>query len=348
MTRPTILLTGCGGAPAQNVLWGLRHGGSRYRVVGVECDPYRIHLTTGFEARHLVPRCDHPDYLERLNSVIDEERVDLVHAQPDPEVGMLSAHRDEVDARVSLPSDPVVRLCHDKFQLLARLREAGLGVARSTILEDEDGVARALQELGPTVWIRAIRGAAGAGSLPVTEVEHARAWVDYCGGWGRFVAEEFLPGRNLAWQAVYLGGELQASISWERLHYVLPSVAPSGITGTPAVARLTDEDAVHEIGRRAVSAVDPSPHGVYGVDFKESADGEPYVTEINPGRFFQPNFMFASGGYNIVRRYFDLVLDHPAPCELPVRARHVAGQTWLRGLDAAPVMRSIDVGGEAG
>lgn len=341
MAKPAILLTGCGGSAAQNVVWSLQDGPAAYRLVGAECDHYRVLLTTGFDRKYLIPRAGTPRYLDALNEIIEAERVELVHAQPDAEVEVLSANRGRVRARLLLPADDTVRLCLDKYALTERLRGAGVPTARHVLVRAEADLATAMETVGPRVWLRAVRGAGGRCALPVEKLDHARMWIDYWGGWGEFVAEEYLPGRNLAWQAVYRDGALVGSIAWERVEYIFPRAAPSGVTGTASVATPVDDADVHRIGRQAVGVVDPRPTGVFGVDLKGDRYGTPCVTEINAGRFFTPSFMYARGGYNLVRLFVEVALGGERTLRLPTRARVARRRYWLRGIDLAPVMRTL-------
>jgi glutathione synthase/RimK-type ligase-like ATP-grasp enzyme len=342
MKKPTILLTGCGGIPTQNVVKSLRHERDCYRLVGVECDPHRVFLTEGFDKKYVVPKASAPNYVSFLNDIIATEQVDFLHAQPDAEVSILSAMREGIQTRLMLPARDEVELCHNKFALMQRLRETGIHTAHSMLISCEADLAMAMETLGPKVWLRAIHGAGGRGSLPVDHIDHARMWVDYWDGWGTFAAEEYLPGKNLAWQGVYLDGQLVGSIAWERIEYIIPQSSPSGVTGTPGIAKLLNDDVVHRVGRQAVEAVGPRPNGVYGVDMKENDAGIPFVTEINPGRFFQPSFMYAAGGYNLVQYFFDLVLGRVCPGEFDIRASVPADFFWLRGIDVPPMARQIN------
>jgi len=335
--RPTVVLTGCGGTPTQNVVRALEHAGAGYRIVGTDSDPYRLRLGTGYDARYRVPPADDPDYLRVLNEVIRAEGAVLVHAQPDPEVAVLSARRAELAAPIRLPAPPVVDLCHDKVDTKRRLAAAGVPTAHFRPLHGPGDVDAAFEGLGSPLWVRASRGAGGRGALRVASPRHGRMWVEYWDGWGAFVAEELLPGRNLGWQALYESGRLVASIAWERLVYVIRRAAPSGVTGTPAVARLIEDDAAHEVGARAVAAVDPLPHGIYGVDMKGRSDGTPCVTEINPGRFYEPSFLFARAGYPIARKHFELALGRKGGAAIPPRMHPEKDLYWMRGLDMTPV-----------
>lgn len=155
------------------------------------------------------------------------------------------------------------------------------------------------------------------------------------------MAEEYLPGRNLAWQGVYRDGVLVGSIAWERIQYIIVHASPSGVTGTPSVAALRNDDDVHRLARRAVEAIDPRPTGIFGVDLKEDGTDAPRVTEINVGRFFTPSYMYARGGYNLVRAFFDVALGRPDASGLPVRAHVPDDLYWLRGIDLPPTLRRL-------
>jgi carbamoyl-phosphate synthase large subunit len=342
MAKPTIIVTGCGGIPAQNVAWCLRSRGDYYRIVGVECDHYRVFLTTGFDRKYLVPRAEASHYVSVLNDIIQAEDAHFVHPQPDAEVAVLSAQRERIRAQLMLPERSVVELCHDKFELIKKLHERRIPAARHLLVRNGEDVKAAMDTFGPKLWLRAIRGSGGRGSLAVEALRHAEMWIDYWDGWGSFVAEEYLPGRNLAWQGVYQSGDLVGSIAWERLAYVIPQASPSGITGTPAVARLVCDEDVHRIGRQVVKAIDSCATGIFGVDLKANCEGTPYVTEVNPGRFFQPSFMYAHYGYNLVGMFFDVALGRAQPGDFDVQARASDDSYWLRGIDVSPVCRRFE------
>jgi carbamoyl-phosphate synthase large subunit len=342
MARKTILLTGCGGTPTKNVVWCLRYQGDNYRIIGVDCDAYNIFLSEKTDRKYLVPRADSPDYIEVLNEIIAKEKVELVHAQPDVEVGVLSNNREKLDAPVFLPAKDVVNLCHNKFELIKALRKAGIPCAQSFLIKTKSDLSKAFDVLDSKVWLRLIRGAGGRGSLPVENRDLAKHWIDYWDGWGKFSAEEYLPGRNLAWQGIFKNGKLIGSIAWERIRYIIRHVSPSGITGTPSVAKLINDEPVHRIGKQTIEAISKEPNGVFGVDMRENTEEIPCVTEINPGRFFTPSFMYAKAGYNIVKTFFEKALDLQPSTVIKPRAEIKENTYWIRGIDATPVLVGIN------
>ena len=328
-----ILLTGAGGPAAIGVARSL----AGHYLVGMDCDKYALqHAAT--DRKYVGLRCSDPEYLASLNDLIASESIDLVHAQPDPEVAFLSEHRDEVAARTFLPSRESVRICQDKLATYAVLSKAEVPVPKSYPLPAETSLNKVWDILMPgtgKMWLRATTGAAGRGAYLVQgfgKYEQARAWIDYQHGWGGFMAAEYLPGRCVTWQSLWKDGRLIASQGRERLEWHLANRSPSGVTGITGVGRTVNRKDMDEIGMMAVRAVDPSPSGIWGVDMKENAQGVPCVTEINIGRFFTTIEFFARAGLNFPDLYVRTAMDEEVgrPASLP------EGLLWIRSMDSAP------------
>jgi carbamoyl-phosphate synthase large subunit len=151
-------------------------------------------------------------------------------------------------------------------------------------------------------------------------------------------ASEYLPGANLTWMGAFDRGRLLAAGTRERLEYVLPHVAPSGVTGAPAVTRTLERADVAATGQAAVRALDPEPHGAYFVDLKEDASGRPRVTEVNAGRCGTTIEFYSAAGCNFPWLLVQLAAgQHPAPLPDPDRAVE-SGLYWVRTLDCGPVL----------
>jgi glutathione synthase/RimK-type ligase-like ATP-grasp enzyme len=304
----TILLTGAGGSAAANFLDALRRSGRDYRVVGADSSPVRLHLSAA-DARVLIPRTEsgRAPYRDALLAAIERWDVDVVHPQPDPEVRLIGSLRSELPAVTFLPSQPAIELAADKMAFAETMVRAGVPVPASLPFESladvADETTRLLKE-HPKVWVRARSGAGSRAALPVRSGEQAEAWVEWwCAERGLspadFMACEFLPGREFAFQSLWQGGGLVAGQTRERVEYLYGHLTPSGQTSTPAVARTVRNPAVDAIACSAIRALDPAPEGVYCVDIKEDADGCPKVTEINAGRFFTTSNFFAAAGLNM-------------------------------------------------
>ena len=308
-----ILVTGGGGSAASNFVDALRQADREYEIVAVDTRPYHLQLIDA-DAKFLVPSVQDPAYVETMNRIIAAQRIDFVHAQPDVEVAFLARNAERVDARLFLPPADEIELCHDKMAFHATLAAAGAPVPEAHHLRDAESVDAAVGTLlaeHPRVWVRAIRGAGARASLPVTSAAQAHAWIDY---WHDhqglrhtdFMASEFLPGREFAWQSLWFEGELVTSQARERIEYIFGNLTPSGQTSSPSVARTVNRDDVNAAGEQAVRAISGRPHGVHCVDMKEDRSGRPRVTEINAGRFFTTSNFFAHAGLNMPDMYVRL------------------------------------------
>jgi carbamoyl-phosphate synthase large subunit len=333
-----VLVTGAGGAASTNFIRSLRLAPEPFHIVGTDASAIHLALSQADE-NYATPRVDHLDYLPALNRIIEKTSAEFVHAQPDVEVMFLSKHRDELAAKMLLPPHETLELCADKLAFAQRLSEAGVPVAATHAVTDEASLSEAVASLLRTherVWVRARRGAGGRASLPVTEPEQAVMWARYWGTRGvpvsDFMVQEFLPGKEFAFQSIWDGGEVITSQARQRVEYLFGYLTPSGQTSSPAVARTVHRDDVNRTAVAAVQAMDPKARGIFCVDIKENKDGVPCVTEINAGRFFTTSIFFSQAGCNMPYYYTRMAYDEPLP-ELPKFNALPEDLYWVRMVD---------------
>ena len=330
-------MTGAGGSAAANFVASLKLAPEPFFVVGADVSRYHLELAD-VDARFLLPRVDEESYLDALNRLLERERIDFVHAQPDPEVLYLARHRDLVAAGVFLPGTATIELCQDKADFAAALTAAGVPCPEHAHPRSEAELAEAASALltrHERAWLRAIRGAGARAALPVTTPDQAVSWARY---WSEvrgltvadFMISEFLPGREFAFQSLWRDGSLVQSQTRERVQYLFGSLVPSGQTSTPSVARTVQRPDVAEIAREAVRAIDPHANGVFCADLKEDASGHPRVTEINAGRFFTTSNFFAAAGLNMPYDYLRLAAGEAVPERIEPLEE---GLYWIRMVD---------------
>ncbi|GAB4316795.1 MAG: hypothetical protein Kow0069_19220 [Promethearchaeota archaeon] len=342
-----VLVTGAGGPAGNNVVRSLRSADEPMRIYGTDINPFHLEYSRELlDGIFLVPRCTNEDYLPRLNQVIDETGVDLVHPQPDVEVKVISENRERLHAKTFLPSKKTIATLQDKFESARVWEREGFPTAKAVEVRAdhlEEDLRAAFDQLGNELWIRAKRGAGGTGSTPASNPETAIHWIRYWQSRGRdweFIAQEKLPGRNLAFQSVWNEGELVTSQARERLEYIYPYLAPSGVTGTPVVARTIHDERVNKMATKAVLAIDSNPTGVFCVDLKEDSQGNPVPTEINAGRFFTTSYFYTAAGLRYGRWYANmpylvvkLAAGDPLPGPIPKYDALPAGVYWIRHID---------------
>lgn len=334
-----ILVLGAGGSASANFIASLRMAPEPFYIVGTDVKPYHLELSQ-VDQRYLLPLATSPDYIPKLNRLIEREEIGLVHPQSDVEVDTLSEHRQEVAARLFLPAQETVRLCHHKMALVEKLGQAGLPVAESYLIGSERDLEQALQALlsrHEKAWLRAVRGAGSRAALPIKSAEHGRAWINYWAtmhgiGYGDFMLSEFLPGQELAFQSLWRDGQLVTSQARVRLEYIFGHLTPSGQTSSPSVARTVHRQDVNDIATRVVQAVDARATGVFCLDLKENARGLPCVIEINVGRFFTTSNFFSEAGCNMPYYYVKMAYGESLP-DLPQYNPIPENWYWVRMMD---------------
>jgi hypothetical protein len=240
---------------------------------------------------------------EPTPTAIDELGADVVIPQPDPLVGTVAAM--ELRAQTLLPGVRTIAHCQDKFVSSDHWHEIGLRRLAPVLIQEPwpDHLHIARDRLGSPFWLRARSGAGAKGAVVVSELEQGFHWLRFWQTRGEtfgWVAEEYLPGRDFAWSGVFYEGVLQASFARERLEYLYPHLTPEGLTGTPTIARVVHDDRVNEVAFDAVTAIDDRPHGIYSVDLREDAEGNPRPTEINAGRGFTTFGLWSLYGPNFI------------------------------------------------
>lgn len=334
-----ILITGCGGPAGVNFVKSLRIAPEQFFIVGTDTNQYYLQLPD-LDERFLVPRSTDPSYVDKLNEIIDKNNCEFLHPQPDIEVKTISENREKLNVLTFLPDKNTIRICQNKYESVKIWSKKGIPSPKSILVRTEKDLDTAGSELSLPFWLRATEGAGGRGSTLVQNIEQGKAWLRYWRLRGMewdFVVQEYLPGKNIAFQSIWKNGELITSQARERLEYIYPYLAPSGITGTPSVAVTVHRDDVNKIATDCVLAIDSNAAGVFSVDLKENSQGVPYPTEINAGRFFTTNFFFPRAGVNIPYFYVKLAYKEEIP-KMPKYNVLPAGLYWIRHMDAGPIL----------
>ncbi|MEX2159809.1 MAG: carboxylate--amine ligase [Dehalococcoidia bacterium] len=334
-----ILITGAGGAASLNFTRSLRMADEPFHLIGADSNKYYL-TRAETDERHLVPRAHDADYVPVLQDLIAETGAELILAQPDVEIEVLSERRDELGARTYWPSARTVRECQNKFATYRHWRRAGLRVPETRLLRTQDDLERALSDWGD-VWLRAIRGAAGRGAFHTSDLGQAMAWLEFSGGWGSFTAAQYLGPDSVTWQSIWHEGELVVAQGRRRLYWEFADRSPSGVTGITGGGVTVTDAVVDGIAERAVHAVDPKPHGIFSVDLTYDQDGVPNPTEINIGRFFTTHLFFTMAGLNMPYIMVRLAYGETPPPIAQRRNPLPAGLAWIRGMDKDAVLTDV-------
>lgn len=336
-----ILVTGAGGSPSVNFTRSLRQSDEDYYIVGTDADKYYLQRAE-VDARYLAPLAKDPQYIDYLNYIIKKENIEFVHAQNDVEVAFLSEHREEINAKTFFPAKETVRILQDKFESFKVWEEAGIKVPKTVLISRETDLQELLDGFGGSMWIRAISGAGGRGSLPVHDVKTAKNWLDFHeqnGSWdGNFTASELLEPETVTWMSVWKDGELIVAQGRKRLYWELAKVSPSGVTGATGTGLTYSDPELDAIAEKAVRSIDSNPSGLFGVDMAYDKNGVPNPTEINIGRFFTTHQFFTDAGLNMPEIFVKLAGDESLPQLDKIKNPLPDGLVWIRGMDFEPVL----------
>ena len=337
-----ILITGAGGSPAVNFTRSLRKAPEDFYLVGTDFDKYYL-MRAEVDKRYLVPSAKDPQYIDALNKIIDEEKIEFVHAQNDTEVNVLSENREKLHAKTLFPTQKTIRICQDKFESFKLWEKAGLKVPSTMIVRSEDDLRLAFKEYGDSLWIRAIEGAGGRGSLPVHDFETAKNWLDFQKGWGGdYTASELLEPNSITWMSMWHDGKLVVAQGRKRLYWELGKVSPSGVSGATGAGMTISDPELDDISQRAVMAIDPKPEGLFGVDLTFDRNGVPNPTEINIGRFFTTHQFFTEIGVNMPYMFVKIAYGEDVPKVKKKLNPAPDNMVWIRGMDFEPVLTTVD------
>jgi hypothetical protein len=339
-----IHVGGAGGAPSNNFIRSLRESHRRDYLIGTSSVASDLFLAD-VDERHVVPYATAPEYPRGILELIARARPDFVHLQNDFEVRAVSRIRERIadlGAKLYLPAAETIETCVDKSRSYAVWSRAGIKVPRTLLLRGPEDLKRAFDELGETVWVRAIEGGAGRGALPTDNFEFARIWIDRFDGWGGFTAAELLTERSVTWQSIWHEGELVVAQTRRRRSWNFANRTLSGVTGITGVGETCSDPVIDRIALEAIAAVDARPHGIFSVDLTYDRAGVPNPTEINIGRFFTTHYFFTRAGLNFPEIYCDIALEG----RFPTLERKINplpdGLVWIRGMDVSPVLTTAE------
>ena len=332
-----ILILGVGGSPATNFVRSLRDAPEKFNIVGTDCDKFNLYRSEA-DSNHLIPRCDDEKYIEVLNGIIEEEKIDFLHIQNDLEIAVISENREKINTKTFLPDKETVKICQNKYASFKKWEKAKLPQPKTVFLNHSTDLNTAFDTLGKKIWIREQSGAGGRGSLPTDNFQQARAWIDFKQGWGKFIAAEYLSPDSVTWQSIWKDGELIVAQTRKRLYWELGKVSPSGVSGATGGAITVSDFKVDFISEGAIFAIDKKPDGIFSVDLTYDKNGIPVPTEINIGRFFTTHYFFTKAGLNMpyifVKEAFNEEYEKPKKSINPLPDNLL----WVRGMDFLPIL----------
>ena len=97
-----------------------RECGENDRIIATDCSNLAPAVYDA-DKFYLVPRINHPDYLNIILDICKKESVNGVLSLIDPELSLIAKHRDEfaaVGTTVIVPDYDLVEICFDKYKII--------------------------------------------------------------------------------------------------------------------------------------------------------------------------------------------------------------------------------------
>jgi len=344
-----ILVTGVGGPTPRSFVRAVKladtEQSARFRFVGVDCDPlaYGLYDQTLFDKTYLVPRADSADYWDRINRIIEEENIEAAIVLPEVEVleWAKNGGRLKRGVIVHLPEYSLANTLVNKHRLHEYLGDTSWVPRFSKVDPGVYNYDELSDEVGEVFWIRSTEGSSGLGSLKIESKSALAQWISINRGVKEFIATEYLPGRNMACKMLYFDGKLKRTACAERVEYIMAKVAPSGITGNTSFGRLINEPDLVEISEKALELIAEKTgtvlNGIFTVDYKEDADGNPKITEINIRHVAFTSSM-AAGGANIPADTIKAMIEGDGHSMERIDYRYPDKLIFLRDVDSPPII----------
>ncbi|RNL87679.1 ATP-grasp domain-containing protein [Halostreptopolyspora alba] len=256
------MVTTAGSASTPGTILHLRTQG--YRVIATDVDATAPGLYLA-DRSYLVPAGDTDEFFPEIRGICVKENAAALIPLVDEELLTVGGLSDEGVA-VLLPRPEFVATCLDKYTLMGRLAEAGLGVPESRLASEWSGVPEF-----PAV----VKPRSGRGSRGVTLCDSAEEL-------NRLIADGPYSADDLVVQEHVTGPEFTVSVvAWRdgAVQAVVPKevILKRGVTKFAVTRRDTRVAETCGAVQRELRA-----DGPFNVQLALDASGEPRVFEINP------------------------------------------------------------------
>lgn len=143
MDDKTVLVTGIGGNVGQGILRNIRDLQYNIKLIGCDISSFNAgnHLC---DMTFKVPYAYEDDYLQSINNIIKECKVDLVIPSTDFEVFYLGLNRNEIKTKVVVSDSEISKFLLDKYLTFQLFSKYDIPFAKSWLPKDYDNTVNSI------------------------------------------------------------------------------------------------------------------------------------------------------------------------------------------------------------
>ena len=172
-----------------------RECGENDRIIATDCSNLAPAVYDADEF-YLVPRINHPDYLNIILDICKKESVNGVLSLIDPELSLIAKHRDEfaaVGTTVIVPDYDLVEICFDKYKMYQKLLELGIPTGKCYMEKEEFYAEKEKGVISYPVFVKPVKGSASMHINKVTSDEELEVLFDL---YDDLMIQEFMDGQE--------------------------------------------------------------------------------------------------------------------------------------------------------
>lgn len=338
-----VLLNGWGGLGGTGIMECIRHNPDQ-RKIKVVCADAAPKPVLGFKADvfSILPRGDHPSYMDSLMNLCHQEGVDVMLPGSGPEIVTISKHMDRIRSEgiaATVDEYDKLRPLMDKAGVYRALQDEGTYVPKFEHVADASSLLSAIRRIGypkrpvcfkPSSYVntggsrgfRILRSSNDAMTLTtscseidydsVSRLSEIKRHLD-------LLVMEYLPGREFSVYAISDNGKMM---------YCVPNLRENMIG--PRTFGASTKDTNGEIVRICKSVLEKFQLSYNtNIQLKESEEGKLKLVEINP-RMGGSIMLPAAAGINLPYMSIKMALGESIPLNL--KQAHVRMVRYVKEL----------------
>jgi carbamoylphosphate synthase large subunit len=85
-----------------------------------------------------VPPVTAPEYIDILNDIIEKEKIDFLHSQPEQEVEFIARNKEKIHTKTMFPDINTINICQNKMLFNQLLKKKELYIPESYLINCEE------------------------------------------------------------------------------------------------------------------------------------------------------------------------------------------------------------------